>query len=180
MELRAGRYHTQNTLQDQGLMKRAPLRRAISDLTAARRVVYTEIPEARSRRSGAREYLHPVEFGAPAQSGPPTEKRPEPADSACHEQTSFGGAPPYRDSELGAPKSACSPSPSPRCAGTPWRTNGALGAPKREGHQETTILAWLASIGETDAETIAEVLESCRCDPSLMDGYLTRASGAGP
>ena len=70
-ELRAGRYHTQNTLQEQGLMKRAPLRRAISDLAAARRVVYADIPEARSRRGGAREYLQPVEFGAPAHLGAP-------------------------------------------------------------------------------------------------------------
>lgn len=122
VELRAGRFHTQNTLQDQGLMKRAPLRRAISDLTAAGRVVYTEIPEARSRRGGAREYLHPVEFGAPAQSGPPTEKGPEPADLPCHEQTGFGGAPPYRDSELGAPKA---PARYPPPIGAPAR----LGAP---------------------------------------------------
>jgi hypothetical protein len=49
-----------------------------------------------------------------------------------------------------------------------------------DGHQEATILAWLASIGETDAETIAEVLESCRRDSSVMAGYLTQASGAGP
>ena len=179
VELRAGHYHTQNTLQDQGLMKRAPLRRAISDLTAARRVVYTEIPEARSRRGGAREYLHPVEFGAPAQSGPATEKRPETPDSPCHEETSFGGAPPYRDRELGAPKSACSLPPSPRCAGTAWRTNGTPGAPTGNGHQETTISAWLASIGETDAETIAEVLESCRRDPSVMAGYLAQARAGG-
>lgn len=45
---------------------------------------------------------------------------------------------------------------------------------------EATIRAWLASIGETDPETIADALESCRRDPAIMAAYLASASEPAP
>jgi hypothetical protein len=41
--------------------------------------------------------------------------------------------------------------------------------------EEKAILAFLASIGEEDKETIAEVMEACRCDQEAREYYLRRA-----
>jgi hypothetical protein len=41
--------------------------------------------------------------------------------------------------------------------------------------EEGAILAFLASISEEDKETIAEVMEACRCDQEARGYYLRRA-----
>jgi uncharacterized tellurite resistance protein B-like protein len=42
--------------------------------------------------------------------------------------------------------------------------------------EERAIRAWLASIGETDEATIAEVIEGCRNNRDQRDYFLARAS----
>jgi RecA-family ATPase len=172
-ELQASRYHTQNSLQPQGLMKRDPLRRAISDLTASGRVVYAKMPKGRTGHGGAREYLHPLKFGAPPPFGAASEKEPEADDLVRREIPHLGGAPSYRDREFGAPRCADSLPPSPCCAGTPRHTNGAPSAPRDEAAM-AEVRDWLQSLGE-DTETITESLEKCAADPALMAGYLRSA-----
>jgi hypothetical protein len=41
--------------------------------------------------------------------------------------------------------------------------------------EETAVRAWLASIGEDDQETIAEVLTACRQDSGTRDYFAGRA-----
>ena len=40
---------------------------------------------------------------------------------------------------------------------------------------EDEILGWLAWIGETDEDVVAEVLTACRRDPEVKDYFLSRA-----
>ncbi len=47
------------------------------------------------------------------------------------------------------------------------------------GDQETAVVAWLAQIGETDQEIVAEVLRQCRQDEGAREYFLGRA-GADP
>lgn len=45
---------------------------------------------------------------------------------------------------------------------------------------ETRIRAWLARIGETDAATIAEVMDGCRMNPEVQAYFLARSDeGSG-
>jgi len=48
------------------------------------------------------------------------------------------------------------------------------------GDEGQTILAWLARIGETDADTISEVLTGCRSDAEVRDYFIRRAGEARP
>jgi hypothetical protein len=41
---------------------------------------------------------------------------------------------------------------------------------------ETHIRAWLTSIGETDLDTITEVIDGCRRDPDVRAYFLQRAT----
>lgn len=45
--------------------------------------------------------------------------------------------------------------------------------------QEAAIVRWLAAIGETDQETIDEVLAACRRDSEVRAYFLGRARNAG-
>jgi hypothetical protein len=56
----------------------------------------------------------------------------------------------------------------------PGRRSGN-GNPVMAGDQETAIRSWLAAIGETDQEAVAEVLTRCRQDADVRRYFLGRA-----
>jgi hypothetical protein len=49
----------------------------------------------------------------------------------------------------------------------------------RQTENERTVLAWLASIGETDPEIIDDTLNRCRADQETMQYFLMRSMEAG-
>lgn len=59
----------------------------------------------------------------------------------------------------------------------------AVARPKERKHAPmtnqavTAVMGWLASIEETDPETIDYVLTQCRIEPDALDYFLWRASG---
>ena len=118
-ELDRGFRHTKNTLEampnDIGL-KRANLRRAISQLLVSGRVILHEAPRTDGKREGSLKYLHPL--GSPTPS-PNLNETIDSEPTSLHAQFA---SPPYRDINGGEatqpPLSPISPG-SPKVIGDP-------------------------------------------------------------
>jgi|GEM_PF-247808 len=134
-ELKQGRYHTKNTLEqaDAGDLSRAQIRSALAWLEAVGRVVTQDRPNA--GRGGARQYLHPV--GSPICSGEAMSESEENASFGSPEEKLIFGSPPLREINGGEPNRAVL---SPVSLASPNITGEATANPANQNYSDEEFI----------------------------------------